>query len=76
MPMGDHKYIQTEHPDYVRDPHSKALIFNNNKSVDEYTLKTKMFAATQDNERRINNLEDKMNEVIGLVKELINRLDK
>jgi hypothetical protein len=63
-------YIKTEHPDYVRDPHSKALIFNNNKAVDEYTLKTKMFAATQDNERRINSLESKMNEVIDVLKEI------
>lgn len=63
-------YIKTEHPDYIRDPHSKALIFNNSKAIDEYTLKTKMFEGLRQHEDRINNLETKTNEIIDILKEI------
>ncbi len=69
------EYIKTDHPDYVRDPYSKALIYDNRKAVDEYTMKKKMLEGLKHESERINNLEDKVNEVISLFKELINRLD-
>jgi hypothetical protein len=45
----------------VRDLHSKALLEQNHKLVDEYTLRRKMFQDSRNSTERINNLEEKVN---------------
>lgn len=62
--------INTENPSYQRDMHSKALISNDKKELNEYMMKRKMLISMKSRDEEINTIKEKLGEIDGLKSDL------
>lgn len=68
--------IQTKNPNYVRDTHSRALLPNDKKIVEEYKVKKKLFDENRQAKDEINNLKDKIEKMETSLEEIKSLLIK
>jgi len=61
-------------PDWIRDNSSGALIFNNQAKLNEYHNKYKQKQKIESLQTDINNLQEEMTELKGLLTEILERL--
>jgi hypothetical protein len=72
--------IDTDNPFFQRDMHSKALVSNNRKELDEYRLKRKLINDMNSKNEEINTIKAKIEEIDTLktdiqeIKSLLSRL--
>jgi hypothetical protein len=63
--------VQTEDSDYVRDVSSKALINTNRKALEEYRARKNNVKRIQQLEEEMNNVNEKLDNITNLLGKLI-----
>jgi len=63
--------VQTEDSDYVRDTSSKALINTNRKALEEYRARKNNVKRIQQLEEEMNNVNEKLDNITNLLGKLI-----
>ncbi len=65
------KYIATDHPKFVKDPKSGALLSIDGAGRKAYEAKKKKFNEINEMDNRINKLEKKMDDMLDLLRQIV-----
>ena len=66
-------HLQSDHPDYVRDTSSNALLNKNVKALEEYRAKKKSISRIYDVENDLNNVKQDLKDIKSLLLKILEK---